>query len=189
MRCRDAKIWLHVQRGGNCRLLTASIQADLQEHLDECESCHSYLGQRSTTDVAAYVPTKSMSASISTDQIMRAVKQQQCITQQLEELRHKQHLRIERIRTVGAAVIAISIFVISSVPLLLLIMLNLQTEVTVDTLSWLNHIIDVFFILTQYLQNGLTVLTYNSWLLSGVALVIVIMIGMWLRLMRPPQEA
>jgi hypothetical protein len=189
MRCRDAKIWLNVQRNGNHRLLTATIEADLQEHLCTCESCRTYGGQRSTTEVPVYVPTKSMYTSISTDQIMHAVKQQQRVTQQLEELRERQHLRIKRIRTAGATGIAIGMFVLSSMPLLLLIMLNLQTDATVDTLSWLNGFLDVLFILIQYLQKGLIVLMYDSWLLSGVAFAMVIMMGLWLRLMHAPQEA
>jgi hypothetical protein len=120
---------------------------------------------------------------------MHAVKQQQCITQQLEELRQQQRLRIERMRTIGATTVAIGIFTLSSIPLIVLAMLLLQTDVVMDILLLLKGVIDVFFILTQYLQNGLTMLTYNNWLLSGVAFAMVIMMGMWLRLMRPPQEA
>jgi hypothetical protein len=189
MRCRDAKIWLNVQRNGNHRLLTTTTQADLQEHLCACESCRTYGGQRSTARVPVYVPTKSMHTSISTDQIMCAVKQQQRVTQQLEELRERQHLRIERIRTAGATGMAIGMFVLSSIPLLLLIMLNLQTDAIVNTLSWLKGILDVLFILIEYLQKGLTILMYDSWLLSGVAFAMVVMMGMWLRLMYAPQDA
>jgi hypothetical protein len=43
--------------------------------------------------------------------------------------------------------------------------------------------------LTGYLQAGLTLITSQTWLLSGVALVVVVMMGMWLRLMRIPREA
>jgi hypothetical protein len=85
--------------------------------------------------------------------------------------------------------VAISIFILSSIPLIILAMLILQTDAVVNTLSVLNNVLDVFFILIQYLQNGLTMLTYNNWLLSGFALAMVVMTGMWLRLMRPPQEA
>jgi len=53
----------------------------------------------------------------------------------------------------------------------------------------LTGVIEAFIILTQYLQNGLIMLMYNNWLLSGVAFALVVMMGMWLRLMRPPQEA
>jgi hypothetical protein len=53
----------------------------------------------------------------------------------------------------------------------------------------LSGIIDVFIILGQNLQEDLTALTRNSWLLSGMAFAVVVMMGVWLRLMRYPQEA
>jgi hypothetical protein len=189
MRCRDAKIWLNVQRDGDLELPTDTIATDLQKHLHQCHVCREFAREPSCGEVSSHIPTAPVQASISTDQIMHAVKQQQCITQQLEELRQQQRLRIERIRTIGAMGVAIGIFTLSSIPLLFLAMLILQTDVVMNTLSLLNGVVDVFFILTQYLQNGLAMLTYNNWLLSGVAFVMVVMMGMWLRLMRPPQEA
>ena len=189
MRCRDAKTWLNVQRDGDLELPTVTVAKDLQEHLRQCDACRESTRSQSSMEIPLRIPTAPVQASISTDQIMHAVKQQQRITQQLEELRQQQRLRIERIRTIGAMGVAIGIFTLSSIPLLILTMLILQTDVAVHTLSLLNGVVDVFFILTQYLQNGLTLLTYNNWLLSGVAFAMVVMMGMWLRLMRPPQEA
>jgi|SRR5216110_1462210 len=189
MRCRDAKIWLNVQRDGDLELPTDPIATDLQKHLRQCDVCRAFAQQPSSVEVPFTVPTAPVQASISTDQIMHAVKQQQYITQQLEELRQQQCLRIERIRTIGATGIALGIFTLSSIPLILLAMLLLQADIVMNMLSWLNGVVDVFFILTQYLQNGLTMLTYNSWLLSAVAFAMVVLMGMWLRLMRPPQEA
>jgi hypothetical protein len=49
--------------------------------------------------------------------------------------------------------------------------------------------IDILFVIIQYSQLGLTLMTHNNWLLSFVAFSVVVMMGMWLRLMRPPQEA
>jgi hypothetical protein len=57
------------------------------------------------------------------------------------------------------------------------------------TLSIASNLIDVCVILLQYLQMGLTLLTRDDRLLLGVAFVLVVMMGMWLRLMRYPQEA
>jgi hypothetical protein len=188
MRCRNAKIWLNVQRGGDHELLDASTAIDLQEHLRHCDDCRAFAGQQVSAKAPLPVATAPVYASISTDQIMRAVKQRQCVTQQLEELRQQQRMRIERIRMVGALGIAIGIFTLSSIPLILLTMLILQTDFVMNTLSLLNGVVDVFFILAQYLQNGLTMLTYNNWLLSVVAFAMVVMMGMWLRLMRTPQE-
>ena len=191
MRCRNAKIWLNVQRGGDHELLEANIAIDLQEHLRHCDDCRAFARQQrlqAPAKVSLPVATAPVHASISTDQIMRAVKQRQCVTQQLEDLRQQQRMRIERIRTVGALGVAIGIFTLSSIPLIFLAMLILQTDFVVSILSLLNGVVDVFFILAQYLQNGLTMLTYNNWLLSVVAFAMVVMMGMWLRLMRTPQE-
>jgi hypothetical protein len=49
--------------------------------------------------------------------------------------------------------------------------------------------IEVIFLVVQYLQTGLALITRNNVILSGTALVLVVMMGMWLRLMRYPQEA
>jgi hypothetical protein len=189
MRCRDAKTWLNVQRDGDLELPRVTIATDLQKDLRQCDVCRESTKHPDSVEVPGHASVAPMQASISTDQIMYAVKQQQRITRQLEELRQQQRLRIERIRTVGAMGVAISIFILSSIPLIILVMLILQTDVVVNALSVLNNVLDVFFILIQYLQNGLTMLTYNNWLLSGFALAMVVMMGMWLRLMRPPREA
>ena len=189
MRCRDAKNWLNVQRDGDLELPTGTIATDLQKHLRQCNVCQAFARQQSSVESLFPIPTAPVHASISTDQIMHAVKQQQHITEQLEELRQRQCVRIERMRTIGATGIAIGIFTLSSIPLILLIMLFLQADVVMNALSLLNGVVDVFFILTQYLQNGLTILMYNNWLLSAVAFAMVILMGMWIRLMRPPQEA
>ncbi len=83
---------------------------------------------------------------------------------------------------------AISFFTLSSIPLLLLAITIIQTDLVLKALTLLNGVIDTLIILSQYLQTGLTVVTRNTWLLSGVAFACVIMMGMWLRLMRQPQE-
>jgi hypothetical protein len=189
MRCRDAKIWLNVQRDGDRELPTGIIATNLQEHLRQCNACQVFAREQSPVEVPLPIPTAPVHASISTNQIMQAVKQQQHITQQLEELRQQQCLRIERIRTIGATGVALGIFALSSIPLILLALLFLQADVVMNALSLLKGVVDVFFILTQYLQNGLTMLTYNNWLLSVIAFAMVVLTGMWLRLMRPPQEA
>jgi predicted anti-sigma-YlaC factor YlaD len=189
MRCRDAKIWLNAQRDGDLELPTDTLATHLQKHLRQCDDCRAFAQQSSSVEIPFPISTAPVQASISTDQIMHAVKKQQYITQQLEELREQQCLRIERIRTIGAMGVALGIFTLSSIPLILLAMLFLQADIVMNILSLLNGVVDVFFILTQYLQSGLTMLAYNNWLLSAVAFAMVVLMGMWLRLMRPPQEA
>jgi len=190
MRCRDAKMWLNVQRDGDLELPTGTIATDLRDHLQQCNVCQAFAREQTTVESSPLpLPTAAVHASISTDQIMHAVKRQQHITEQLEELHQRQCLRIERMRTIGATGVALGIFTLSSIPLVLLAMLLLQADVVMNTLSLLNGVVDVFYMLTQYLQDGLTILMYNNWLLAAVAFAMVVLMGMWLRLMRPPQEA
>jgi len=59
----------------------------------------------------------------------------------------------------------------------------------VNMLSLLGDVVEVLIVLTQYLQEGLMFITRDNRLLLGVAFVLVVMMGMWLRLMRHPQEA
>jgi hypothetical protein len=128
-------------------------------------------------------------SSISTNQIMRAVQQQKRITDQLDTIRQQQQLRIARMRTAGAIGAALGFFMLSSIPLLFLAVAIIQTNLALNALSFLNGIIDVFIVMGEYLQGGLTLITRNNMLLSGTACVVVVMMGMWLRLMRTPQEA
>lgn len=134
-----------------------------------------------------HTPLSSCS-SISTERIMRAVQQQQRITHQIEDLREQQLTRVQRLRPVGAAIAALGLFTLCSIPLLLLALMIVQTDLVVQVLAFLNSTIDLLMIITQYIQAGLILVTRNTWLLSGVALAVVIMTGMWLRLMLPPRE-
>jgi hypothetical protein len=68
-------------------------------------------------------------------------------------------------------------------------MLIFNTDTVVNILESFGDVIDTLAILAQYLQTGLALVLKQQWLLSAIALVLVIMMGMWLRLMRHPQEA
>ncbi len=186
MRCRNAKEWLGAQRDGDLELPFASA---LQEHLKQCDACRTFAQRQQHMDTVLRTPMAPVRASLSTEQIMQAVQQQRRITQQLEELHQQQCSRMERMRTVGAAGAALGLFTLSSIPLLLLAMTIIQTDLALKTLALLSGVVDFAVILAQYLQEGLTVMTRNNLLLSGVAFVVVVMMGMWLRLMRPPQQA
>ena len=65
---------------------------------------------------------------------------------------------------------------------------HLAAFLHVSQFTWLD-VVDVLIVLTQYLQEGLMFITRDNRLLLGVAFVLVVMMGMWLRLMRHPQEA
>jgi hypothetical protein len=120
---------------------------------------------------------------------MRAIQQQKRITDQLENIQQQQQSRVARWRPFGTVLAAITFFTVGSIPLLLFAIIIIRTDLAVKVLSLLNDIIDVVIILTQYSQAGVAMATRNNWLLSGVAFAIVIMMGMWLRLMRHPREA
>lgn len=185
MHCHEAKEWLGTQCNGYRALLFAPA---LQEHLKQCPACRAFLHHQDHVDDVLETPTPLIRASISTSQIMRAVQEQKRITQQLEEIRHQQHTRMQRLRPVGVASLALGLFTLSSIPLFFFAILMIQTDLAAKALLLLSGAIDIFIILAQYLQEELTLLTRDSWLLSAIAFAVVIMMGMWLRLMRYPQE-
>ena len=73
-------------------------------------------------------------------------------------------------------------------PLLLLAAAIFQSDLMVKTLTWLSDAVGVLIMLAQYFQAGLLLVTRDNLLLSGLAFVLVVMMAMWLRLMRHPQE-
>lgn len=185
MRCQDARRWLSIQRDDH----EAQVDTQaLQEHLRQCPGCLAFEKRQRRLDNALHPATAPVYTSISTERIMLAVQRQARITQQLEDIRQQQQSRVARWRTVGAALVAIGIFTLSSIPLLALAIIIIQTDLAVKAVLLLGSVIDMFVVLGQYLQPGLTQITHDNWLLSGVAFVMVVMMGMWLRLMRHPQE-
>ena len=92
-------------------------------------------------------------------------------------------------RMAGAVGFALSFLLVSSLPLLFLLIVILQTDFAIQLLSPLESGIDALVVLGEYLQRELIMLSRNSFLLSGLAFIVVVMMGMWLRLMRPPHEA
>jgi predicted anti-sigma-YlaC factor YlaD len=186
MRCREAKIWLAAQREGD---LAQSDATALQEHLEQCPLCHAIEQHQQQMDSLLRSSAPRAYPSVSTNQIMLAIQRQKRITQQLEDIRTQQQTRVARFRSVGIAIAAISFFTLGSIPLLLLAITIVQTDLIVKVFSLLANGIDVLIVLAQYLQTGLTLISRNNWLLSAVAFTVVIMMGMWLRLMRHPQEA
>jgi Putative zinc-finger len=188
MRCREAKLWLTARRDGD---LAQADAVKLQEHLKECPGCTAYeqrlLGlETKLTELT--VPSPHVYESISTERIMMAVERQRRITAQLEDIRTQQQSRIARLHVVGPTVVAIIFFTFGCVPLLLLAVTVFQPDLLVNLLSLPGDGIDSLIVLAQFLQAGLLLVTRDNWLMSGMALVFVILIGMWLRLMRHPRE-
>ena len=186
MRCHEAKLLLTAQRNGD---LPQSDVTALQEHLQQCQACRAFGRRQSQIDCLFRAAVPSVPGTISTDRIMRAIQQQQRITQQLEDLRGQQQSRMARMRVVGTALIASGVFLLSCLPLLAFVLLLVQPGLADSTLAFLGGTINMLLVFGQYMQTGLTLVTYNSWLLPGIAFAVVVMFGLWLRLMRYPQEA
>lgn len=184
MRCRDAREWLCAQRDGDL----ANVEA-FEEHIEVCTSCQAFARQmRRLKSLKCDTPEPEQS-QLSTDRIMQAIQQQKRISQQLEDIREQQKTRVQGLRTVGAACVALGVFTLSSLPLLILAAIIIQMDMALKGLYLLNGVIDTTIILFQYLEAELGLVTRNNWLLSGLAFVVVVMTGMWLRLMRLPREA
>ena len=204
MRCRDAKFWLTVQRDDDPMQSNVST---VQEHLQRCGGCNSFeqgqkrldtLLPRERRNIGArnFLPdsrqpqrlpqqSSHMQSNISTERIMQAIQVRKQITQQLEDIRTKQQSRMVRLHRVVPS-LAIVFFAIGTLPILLFI---IRPHLIVQFITLLSGAIDLFMTFVQYVQTDLTLVTRNSLLLSGVALVLVAMMGLWLRLMRSPQEA
>ncbi len=186
MRCRDAKVRLTAQRDND---LAQPEDLTLQEHLRECAACRTHEQRQQRMDFMLGTPSYRAFSSISTERIMRAVERQIRITQQLEDLRRQQRTRIARLGILTPRFAAFTYVTIGLISLSLLALFILNTNLVVNVLAWLGDVIDALVTLAQYLQTGLTLVIHDNWLLSAMALVLVIMMGMWLRLMRHPQEA
>ena len=186
MRCHDAKLLLVAQRNGD---LAQSDVPALQEHLKQCPACRVFERRQHQVDTVFRDAPLFVPGTISTDRIMRAVIQQRTISRQLEDLRTQQQKRVAHMRVIGTAVIALGIFLLSCLPALAIALMMLQPGVAQATLAFLGGTVDILIVLAQYIQTGLTLVTYNTWLLLAVAFAVVVMMGMWLRLMRYPQEA
>lgn len=186
MRCHEAKLLLAAQRNGD---LPQSDATALQEHLQQCPVCRVFERHQSQIDCLFRDAVPFVPGTISTARIMRAIQQQQRITQQLEDLRGQQQSRIARMRVVGTALIASGVFLLSCLPLLAFMLIIVQPGLADSTLAFLSGTINMVLVFGQYIQTGLSLVTYNNWLLPGIAFAVVVMFGLWLRLMRYPQEA
>jgi hypothetical protein len=186
MRCRDAKDWLTAQRDTD---LTQPEVFTRHEHLKNCVACRMQEQGQQRLDLMLGAPSYRAMSSISTDRIMRAVERQKRIMQQLEDLRRQQRRRIARLGILTPRFVAFTYVTIGVISLSLLALFIFKTDLVVTVLTLLGDVIDALVTLAQYLQTGLALVIHDNWLLSGMALVLVIMMGMWLRLMRHPQEA
>ena len=190
MRCRDAKHWLTAQRDTDLMVQEQHFQvAQLQEHVQKCSDCYSYKTRQQRLDTLLQPSPPRVYPSITTERIMHAVERQKRITQQLEDIQAQQQARLARMSKAGPKIAGMVFFATGILTVGLLSLFIFQPDIFITMLSSLSGVFDVLFLLAQYLQVGLALITRENWLLSGVALVLVVMMGVWLRLMRYPQDA
>lgn len=180
MRSRDANDQLNVQR--------ASHPA-LPAEYETMGQGHKHPGRQGKRPARLLVtPPSHMYPPISTERIMRAVEQQQRITQQLEVLCARQHQRAVVLRRTGMKLIAGVSFSLGILTLVFILLSVFQPDLLVRLLTLLSDTIATPVAMVEGIKPALLLIPSNSWLFSGAALAIVLLMGMWLRLMRYPQE-
>ncbi len=213
MRCQDVREALLRRLDTDAEspdMTDSGNDAALEEHLKACTECRAFeqrqhhvdalldlpvssttlttpASDRERTSARPYVQPLMMSrpGRVSTSSIMLAVQRQTQISQQVVRIQHQQQYRVAQMRTGGLAFAVLAFLALGSVPLLLLTIMFVETDTMVNILSFLRSIIDVFYVLALSLQTALIVVTHNNLLLSLLAFAVVLMMGMWIRLMRP----
>lgn len=136
----------------------------------------------------AVVPPSRLYPCISTERIMRAVEHQRRISQQLEDLRTQQKQRTAFLRTTGLKCIAILCGIVGLLGSAFLILLFVRPDLLERVLDALSGAIATLLLLEESIGQGLAQIPIGSWLISGAALLVVLMMALWVRLMRVPQE-
>jgi hypothetical protein len=180
MRCHDANHRLTAREDSQ---LTEPESLPVEERLTNGANCGSFKGRQQSLDGMLQPPLSHMYQPISTYRIMQAVQQQRQITRQLEDIRTQQKARLRMLSPVLACVC----LSVGGLAVLILVLAFFQPEGLVRFLATMSDVIGAFFFVAQYLQTGLAFITRNSMILSGIALILVVMMGMWLRLMRYPR--
>ena len=125
---------------------------------------------------------------ISTERIMQAVEEQRRVSQQLEDLRLQQKQRTAHLRSAGLKCIAV-LWCISGALAGGFILLLIMVPALLDrTLSSLDDSIAALVMLAEQIKLELALIPSKSWMFSVAALVVVLMMGLWIRLMRYPQD-
>lgn len=185
MRCRDAKQRLTAQRVTEPDPSESDV-LHVQEHLRGCAGCRSYERRQTHLDSLHRPEPAHPYRGISTERIMQAVERERRISQQLEHIESQQQARLGK---AGPKIVAGALVAAGALVLGLFALFLFQPEVFMSLFPPLSGLVDALYVLAGYVQAGLTLITSQNWLLSGVALAVVIMMGMWLRLMRSPREA
>ena len=188
MRCRDAKHQLTAQRETRPDQSEFNVLR-VQEHLQQCSGCRSFERRQTCLDTMLKPEPGRAYHPISTDRIMQAVEREKRISQHLEHIQTRQQVRLARVSKAGPKIAAGAFLTTGALVLGLVALFLFQPEIFLSLLSPLSGFIDALYALTAYVQAGLTLISSQNWVLSGVAFMVVVMMAMWLRLMRYPREA
>lgn len=175
MRWRDAKSWSAVSR---------AARSSRSREQEEANTANREGGEQ-----PEMIAPSHLYPSISTERIMQAVEQQRRISQQLEDLRLQQKQRTAFLRTTGLKCIALLCGVLAMLGSAFVFLLFTRPDLLERVLDTLSGAIAWLFALGDSVRQELAQIPLNSWLLSGAALLVVLMMGLWVRLMRYPQEA
>lgn len=145
------------------------------------ESC----SRRRAEDVQTPACTRS---SISTERIMQAVEEQRRVSQQLEDLRLRQRQRTALLRTRGLKLIGVLWCLGGVLAGGFILLLLMRPELLDRILNALDGSIALLVVLAEQARLGLAVIPESNWFLSVAALAVVLMMGLWIRLMRHPQD-
>lgn len=150
-----------------------------------CENKNQLPEQRTGSEQAQPAPGHS---SISTERIMQAVEEQRRVSQQLEDLRLQQRRRTAHLRTTGLKLMGVFWCLVGAFICGFVLLLILRPVLLGRTLNSLDDSIAVLVMLGEQIHRGLSLVPSSSWILSAAALIVVLMMGLWIRLMRHPQE-
>lgn len=162
----------------------AKDQPEATSQANEPEMAEEHLAQQ-----PSITPVTPLYPSISTERIMQAVEQQRRVSQQLEDLRLQQKQRTQVLRTRGLKVLAVLWMMTGVLAIAFAVLLLARPDLLARLIDALSGVFAVIFVLEEELKRGLSLIPSSSWLLSGAALLVVLMMGLWIRLMRCPQEA
>lgn len=187
MECQEAKRGLIAQRDDPLAATESQRQA-VRAHLRDCPACRSYEQRLRRMHMVQPSSVQRVYSSISTERIMHAVEQEKFAVKQVERMRVQQQRRMARQRSIVLPILLIVAFTLLVIPLLLATVAMAQPDLMADTPA-LGGSIYVLMLGVQYLHTGSMLITKDTALLIIGALVLVIMMGMWLRLMRHPRQA
>jgi predicted anti-sigma-YlaC factor YlaD len=188
MDCQQAKRSLIAQRD-HADTPTEFQDEAVREHLRGCPTCRAYEQRLRHMQVVQPSSVQRVYSSISTERIMQAVAQEKFAAKQVEAMRVQQQRRMVQQRSIVLPTLLIVAFTLLVIPLLLATVAMIEPDMVANMPPALSGLIYMIMLGVQYLHTGSALITKDTALLVIGALALVIMVGMWLRLMRSPRQA